>query len=150
MRLRWNPIVRKDLQVTARSMRLSWGLFAYETVLTITFLLALAVIQQMSRGFYSGSNVYGYLIYLFPALSIAQVCIVALIVPVITASAISGEKERQHWYSLLCFLPPVYNGSYNILCVLFCYLWIDVPSYAAENIFLTEWVRGGIDAVIAF
>ncbi len=107
MRLRCNPIVRKDLQVTARSMRLSWGLFAYETVLTITFLLALAVIQQMSRGFYSGSNVYGYLIYLFPALSIAQVCIVALIVPVITASAISGEKERQTFDIMLttCMSP---------------------------------------------
>ena len=31
MRMRWNPIVKKDLQVTARSMRLSWGVFAYET-----------------------------------------------------------------------------------------------------------------------
>ena len=46
MKLRWNPIVKKDLQVTARSMRLSWGLFAYEAVLTITFLLALSAIQQ--------------------------------------------------------------------------------------------------------
>lgn len=107
MKLRWNPIVKKDLQVTARSMRLSWGLFAYEAVLTMTFLLALAVIQQMSRGFYSDSNVYGYLIYLFPVLSIAQVCIVALIVPVITASAISGEKERQTFDIMLttCMSP---------------------------------------------
>lgn len=107
MKLRWNPIVKKDLQVTARSMRLSWGLFAYEAVLTMTFLLALAVIQQMSRSFYSDSNVYGYLIYLFPVLSIAQVCIVALIVPVITASAISGEKERQTFDIMLttCMSP---------------------------------------------
>ena len=107
MRLKWNPIVKKDLQVTARSMRLSWGLFAYEAVLTMTFLLALSIIQEESRSFYSSSNVYGYLIYLFPALSIAQVCIVALVVPVMTASAISGEKERQTFDIMLttCMSP---------------------------------------------
>ncbi|MDE5596480.1 MAG: hypothetical protein K2J04_01445, partial [Lachnospiraceae bacterium] len=107
MKLRWNPIVKKDLQVTARSMRFSWGLFAYEAVLTITFLLALSAIQQLSSEFYSNSNVYGYLLYLFPVLSIAQVCIVALIVPVMTASAISGEKERQTFDIMLttCMSP---------------------------------------------
>lgn len=107
MRLRGNPIVKKDLQVTARSMRLSWGLFAYEAVLTMIFLLALSVIQQVSSGYYSRGNVYGYLIYLFPVLSIAQVCIVALIVPVMTASAISGEKERQTFDIMLttCMSP---------------------------------------------
>ena len=99
--------MKKELQVTARSMRLSWGLFAYEAVLTMTFLLALSIIQEESRSFYSSSNVYGYLIYLFPALSIAQVCIVALVVPVMTASAISGEKERQTFDIMLttCMSP---------------------------------------------
>ena len=107
MRMRWNPIVKKDLQVTARSMRLSWGVFAYETVLTMAFLLALAVIQQESRSIYTTGNIYAYLIYLFPVLSIAQVCIVALIVPVITASSISGEKERQTFDIMLttCMSP---------------------------------------------
>lgn len=107
MKLRWNPIVKKDLQVTARSMRFSWGLFAYEAVLTMTFLLALTMIQQMSGSFYSSSNVYSSLIYLFPVLSVAQVCIVALIVPIITASSISGEKERQTFDIMLttCMSP---------------------------------------------
>lgn len=107
MKLRWNPIVKKDLQVAARSMRLSWGLFVYEAVLAMTFLLALAVIRQESSSYYGSGNVYGDLIYLFPVLSIAQVCIVALIVPVITASAISGEKERQTFDIMLttCMSP---------------------------------------------
>lgn len=105
--MRLNPIVKKDLQVTARSMRFSWGVFAYEAVLTMAFLLALSVIQQESRSIYTDSNVYGYLIYLFPVISIAQVCIVALIVPVITASSISGEKERQTFDIMLttCMSP---------------------------------------------
>lgn len=107
MILRWNPIVKKDLKVTARSMRISWGLFAYEAVLTMAFLLALSIIQQESRSIYSDGNVYAYLIYLFPVLSVAQVCIVALVVPVMTASAISGEKERQTFDIMLttCMSP---------------------------------------------
>ncbi|MBR1771911.1 MAG: ABC transporter permease [Lachnospiraceae bacterium] len=94
MKFRMNPIVKKDLQVTARSMRLSWGLFAYEGVLTFAFMLALLGIQGESRSFYGG-NIYSYLVMLFPVLAISQVCIVSLIVPLLTASSISGEKERQ-------------------------------------------------------
>ena len=107
MKMRLNPIIKKDLQVTARSMRLSWGVFAYEAVLTMAFLLALSIIQQESRNIYNTGNVYGDLIYLFPVLSVAQVCIVALIVPVITASSISGEKERQTFDIMLttCMSP---------------------------------------------
>jgi len=95
MKIRWNPIVKKDLQVTARSMRFSWGVFAYEGVLMLAFLLALAIIQGNVRSFYSNGNIYNYLIYLFPVLAVSQVLIVALIMPIMTASAISGEKERQ-------------------------------------------------------
>lgn len=106
MKIRWNPIVKKDLQVTARSMRLSWGLFAYEGVLTLAFLLALMVIQEEGNSLYSG-NIYSYLVYLFPILAVAQVCIVALVVPIITASSISGEKERQTFDIMLttCMSP---------------------------------------------
>ncbi|MDE6915784.1 MAG: ABC transporter permease subunit [Lachnospiraceae bacterium] len=107
MKIRWNPIVKKDLQVTARSMRLSWGLFAYEIVLVLAFLLALAVIQSSNNSYYSSRNIYSYLIYLFPVLAVAQVLIVALIVPIITASSISGEKERQTFDIMLttCMSP---------------------------------------------
>ena len=90
-----NPIVKKDLQVSARSMRLAWSVFAYEAILTIAFLLALVVIQADSDFIYSSSNIYNQLVYLFPVIAISQVCIIALITPIITASSISGEKERQ-------------------------------------------------------
>lgn len=90
-----NPIVKKDLQVSARSMRLAWSVFAYEAILTIAFLLALVVIQGDSDFIYSNGNIYNKLVYLFPVIAISQVCIIALITPIITASSISGEKERQ-------------------------------------------------------
>lgn len=107
MKIRWNPIVKKDLQVTARSMRISWGLFAYELVLMLAFLMALAFIQSEAGNLYSSKNVYSYLTYLFPAVAITQVCIVSLIVPIITASSISGERERQTFDIMLttCMSP---------------------------------------------
>ena len=106
MKIRLNPIVKKDLQVTVRSMRMSWGLFAYEAALTIAFLLALVFIQDAASYSYS-DNIYSYLIYLFPAVAVTQVCIVALYVPIITASSISGEKERQTFDIMLttCMSP---------------------------------------------
>ncbi len=107
MRVHINPIVKKDLQVTARSMRFCWGVFAYEAVLVLAFLLAMAVIQSQSNSIYSDSNIYSYFIALFPVLAIAQVCIVALTVPIITASSISGERERQTFDIMLttCMSP---------------------------------------------
>ena len=106
MKIRLNPIVKKDLQVTVRSMRMSWGLFAYEAALTIAFLLALVFIQDAASYSYS-DNIYSYLIYLFPVVAVTQVCIVALAVPIITASSISGEKERQTFDIMLttCMSP---------------------------------------------
>ncbi len=94
MKLRLNPIVKKDLQVAARSMRISWGLFAYEALLAMAFLLALSIIQGM-HGYLGGGNVYASLIYLFPVLAITQIGIVSLVMPILTASSISGERERQ-------------------------------------------------------
>ena len=94
MKMRLNPIVKKDLQVTVRSMRISWGLFGYEAALTVSFLLALLVIQGRG-GYLNSSNIYSSLVYLFPVVAVVQTCVVALYVPIITASSISGEKERQ-------------------------------------------------------
>lgn len=90
-----NPIVKKDLQVSSRSMRLAWGVFGYEAILAIAFLLAVVVIQQDNSFLYNNNNIYHSLVYLFPVIAIVQVCIIALITPIITASSISGEKERQ-------------------------------------------------------
>ncbi len=141
MRMRWNPIVKKDLQVTVRSMRLSWGLFAYEAILTLAFLLALLVIQE-ENSYMSIGNIYSYLVYLFPVIAVAQVCIVALIVPIITASSISGEKERQTFDIMLttCMSP------FSIVCgkVLSAVLRILFFVIASTPIMALSFVVGGL------
>lgn len=88
-----NPIIKKDVKVQARSMKICWGVFAYELILALVFFLAMSVIQGESR--YSSSNVYSAMVWLYPVLAVTQLIILGLVVPVRTASAISGEKERQ-------------------------------------------------------
>lgn len=89
-----NPITKRDLTITSRSMRFSWGLFAYEGILMLVFLIALSILGGAG---YADSNAqrYSSFIALYPVVATAEICIVALIIPIITASSIAGEKERQ-------------------------------------------------------
>ncbi len=91
--MRLNPVIKREVKVQSRSMKICWGVFAYEMILALVFFLAMAIIRQENQ--YSTNNIYSSLIALYPALAVTQLIILALIVPVRTASAISGEKERQ-------------------------------------------------------
>ncbi|MCI8402197.1 MAG: ABC transporter permease [Lachnospiraceae bacterium] len=91
--MRLNPIVKKDIKVQARSMRICWGVFAYELILALVFFLAMSMIQQERR--YTDGNLYASMVWLYPVLGVTQLVILGVVVPVRTASSISGEKERQ-------------------------------------------------------
>ena len=91
--MRLNPIIKKDVKVQSRSMKICFGVFAYELVLALVFFFAMFVIQE--NNVYSTRNIYSDLVTLYPILAVTQFMILGVIVPVRTASAISGEKERQ-------------------------------------------------------
>lgn len=91
--MQMNPLVKKNIKVQARSMRISWGLFAYEAVLTAVFLVAMLIIKQQNM--WSDSNIYSSIVGLYPILAVTQILLIGLVVPMITGAAISGEKERQ-------------------------------------------------------
>ena len=52
-----NPIVKKDIKVQSRSMRICWGIFAYELILALVFFMAMSIIQGNSRYSSGQSNV---------------------------------------------------------------------------------------------
>lgn len=91
--MRINPIVKKDIKVQARSMRICWEVFAYEAILALVFFLAMFMLEAQNR--YSDSNIYSDIVNLYPVLALTQIIILGVVVPIRTASAISGEKERQ-------------------------------------------------------
>jgi ABC-type transport system involved in multi-copper enzyme maturation permease subunit len=74
-------------------MKICWGVFAYEFILAFVFFLVMIIIQQNSR--YATDNIYSRMVWLYPILAITQLVILGIVVPVRSASAISGEKERQ-------------------------------------------------------
>lgn len=105
MRIRLNPIMKKDFKVTARSMKMAWGLMAYEAILAFMFIIAITLLSYTSE--YNYQNIYSELNYLFPWIGIAQISMTALTIPIMTASSISGEKERQTFDIMLttCLSP---------------------------------------------
>ncbi len=147
MKIRLNPIVKKDLHVTVRSMRLSWSLFAYEAALTVTFLLALLVIQQ-ANSYMGQGNIYASLIYLFPTVAVAQVCIVALYVPIITASSISGEKERQTFDIMMTTCMSPFSIVFGKVCSAVLRILFFVA--ASTPIMALSFVVGGLSWINLF
>ena len=100
--LRLNPIIKKDMKVKSRSMKTSWGLFAYEAILGLIFAFFMFVLGLSGSFDNSGySEIYKYTSYIFPTISISELVMIALIMPIMTASAISGEKEKQTFDILL-------------------------------------------------
>ena len=91
-----NPIVKKDLKVISRSMKFSWGVFAYEAVLGIAFAFTMLAVSAInSYGIRNNTDIYEGYVAFFPVIGVAQLIIISLIIPIITASSISGERERQ-------------------------------------------------------
>ncbi len=91
--MQMNPLVKKDVKVQSRSMRMSWGLFAYEAIMALVFFFAMMMIKQQS--YWSEANIYSQIVMLYPVLAVTQIIIIGVTVPISTSSSISGEKERQ-------------------------------------------------------
>lgn len=91
--MRLNPIVKKDVRVQSRSMKICVGVFSYELILALVFFLVMYIMEQ--NNMYSSNNIYSSLVWLYPFLAVTQFVALGVIVPVRTASSISGEKERQ-------------------------------------------------------
>ncbi len=94
--MRVNPIIKKDIKVESRSKKFSLEIFAYEATLLIIFLLVIkSIFSYTSYRSVSVGSQLQELVSLFPIISITEICIIGLVVPIMTASSISGEKERQ-------------------------------------------------------
>ena len=87
-----NPILNKELTISSRSIKMSIHLMLYNLVLGGIAIITLMVLHAESE--YSGAN-YQTLMALFPILATLQCFIILFMIPVLTASSIAGERERQ-------------------------------------------------------
>ncbi len=85
-----NPILRKDALVNARSPKMIIAV----TMINCLFAIIASVAFVMSFG--SGYQAYySYIVKLFPILGGCELAIICMTLPVMTATSIAGERERQ-------------------------------------------------------
>lgn len=88
-----NPILKKELKLGARSIRLPLSVMFYDIVLAIVAVIAI-FIASFAGGMEGGTDFSGFL-YIFQVIGWIQLGITLLIVPILTAGTISGEREKQ-------------------------------------------------------
>lgn len=89
---RMNPIMKKELMVGSRSIKMSLVLAAINALLTLIVILVIAGTNASSI---YGTYKYSSLIALFPVLGCVECGLISFIVPIITSGSISGEREKQ-------------------------------------------------------
>lgn len=91
-KFRMNPIMKKEMMVGSRSIKMSFAIMGINGFLALIVLLVMG-----SNSMVNVMNGYDYsaLSYLFPVLGCIEVALLSLIVPIITSGSISGERERQ-------------------------------------------------------
>lgn len=95
MKIKINPILKKEFKLGARTFRFPLSIAFYSMAFAaISFFLM--IMNAGDFGYGSGATVsYSGMNTSFVGLAIGQVVMICIIVPVITASSIAGERERQ-------------------------------------------------------
>lgn len=88
-----NPILKKELTIGSRSIKMPVAIFFYDLVLALCSFLVLLVVRISALD--TRNLDLQSLGYVFPILMCVQAAILYIVIPVITASSVSGERERQ-------------------------------------------------------
>ena len=88
-----NPILKKELTIGSRSIKMPVAIFFYDLILALcSFVILLIVRIEALDGRNLDLKALGYV---DPILMCVQAVILYVVIPVITASSVSGERERQ-------------------------------------------------------
>lgn len=89
--MKLNPVFRKELKLTTRTWKIAGTLSIYTAVLS---LVSLFIFYQMLRGLAESGDYSGFTV-LYAMIAGIQFVLILFTAPPLTASAISGERERQ-------------------------------------------------------
>ncbi len=133
-----NPILKKELTLGSRTIRMPIALMFYNGFLA--FIAVLILFSACSYYYYgSGSMEYSALIGIFPTLAAVQMALICLIIPVITASSVAGEREKQTLDILLTTpITPrsiIFGKVWAALTNVFMFIISSVPSMAIAFLF---------------
>lgn len=88
-----NPILKKELVLGARSIKFPMALLFYSGCLSVTALVTLDGMTSFS--YYSQGMDFETLTSIFMILAYMQLVMICIIIPILTAGSIAGERERQ-------------------------------------------------------
>lgn len=88
-----NPVLKKELTIGSRSIKMPLAIFFYDAVLALCSFVVLISVRVEALNI--GNLNLKSLGYVFPILMCVQAVILYIMIPIITASSISGERERQ-------------------------------------------------------
>lgn len=91
--MKGNPILKKELVLGARSIKFPMAILFYSGVLSLVALFALN--NFSSTYYYYGGMDFESLTMIFMALAYMQLGMICIIIPILTAGSIAGERERQ-------------------------------------------------------
>ena len=98
--MKQNPVYNREMRVSSRSMKLPLIIFLFNGILFLVTLLNMySVIMQVKA---SASIQYSSFMELYEFVTSMEFILLMFIVPAVTASAISGERERQTLDLMLC------------------------------------------------
>ena len=91
--MKWNPVYRRELTINSRSVRLAAILLIFDSILAVAALLNMySVVGQVKV---TAEIQYSRFLELYTFVSSIEFIMLMFIMPALTASSISGEREKQ-------------------------------------------------------
>lgn len=148
-----NPIMKKEMMVGSRSIKMSFAIMGINAFLALIVLLVM--LSNSMIGVMSGYD-YSSLSYLFPILGCVECGLLSLIVPIITSGSISGERERQTLDIMLT--TPVSTFSIALgklgsaMMVVMMYMITSIPIMAIAFVLggMNWWALLGLFAMLLY
>lgn len=152
-KLRINPILKKELMVGSRSIKMSFAIMGVNAFLTL--IVVLVIVSTNMTGVVGGYD-YSSLIWLFPLLGCTECGLISLIVPIITSGSISGEREKQTLDIMLT--TPVSPFSIAVgklesaMAVVMMYMITSIPIMAIAFVLggMSWWALVGLFAMLLY
>ncbi|WP_099467991.1 ABC transporter permease [Konateibacter massiliensis] len=91
--MKLNPVFEKELRMFERTIKLSWVILVYNLILAVVAMIIFY--EMLYTSGYTGSVEYTNMIQIYIIMAYIQFGMLLLIIPGLTAGAISGERERQ-------------------------------------------------------
>lgn len=126
-----NPILKKELVLGARTIKLPIALMIYSGIMAGTAMAILSSVTNLSSSYYGNIlDNYNTLTASFPFLAVMQLIMICIIIPILTAGSIAGERERQTLDIMLTapvssfsiVMGKLWSSIFNVLLFIICSL----------------------------